>query len=116
LAESTTPPYSYSWVNPPAGVYNVSARAIYQQSSAASSGTNLLAVLANPASPVTVTGISPTSINYTGGAGSQFVLLQSASVTNALANWSRVATNVATPGSFSISATNPAAFYSIKSE
>jgi hypothetical protein len=68
---------------------------------------------------VTITGITATEITYTGGTGSQFVLM----ATNALVGpimsrdgWQRVATNTVTPSSFSISGTGNASFYYIKSE
>lgn len=41
----------------------------------------------------TITGISGNSLNYSGGAGAQFVLLKADDVTTPLANWTRVATN-----------------------
>lgn len=69
--------------------------------------------------PVTITGISGTTVDYTGGTGAQFVLLKSGSLAIGRTNWTRVATNPATPGSFTIPAvgTPPSpTFYSIQSE
>jgi hypothetical protein len=68
------------------------------------------------ATPVTVSSITPTAINYTGGSGAQFVLLESTDVALALSSWTRSQTNPATPGSFTISPGGPQKFYSIKSE
>jgi hypothetical protein len=67
---------------------------------------------------VTITDISGTTLSYTGGAGSKFVLLKSADVTAALTSWSREATNTVTPGSFTIPAvgTGSPVFYAVKSE
>ncbi len=73
-------------------------------------------------SPVTQMSIAPAgggnlSINYSGGAGSQFVLLQSSNVTVARTNWIRVQTNTVSPGSFSITpGSAPVEFYSIQSQ
>jgi hypothetical protein len=67
---------------------------------------------------VHITGIANTSLSYSNGGGSQFVLLKSASVTASLSSWTRMATNTATPGSFTIPAVGTAApaFYRVKSE
>jgi hypothetical protein len=68
-------------------------------------------------SPVTITGISGTSVTYTGGGGSQFVLLSSTNVAVAVNTWTRSATNTVTPGSFTIPPlTNAQTFYRVKSE
>ena len=66
----------------------------------------------------TITSISGTTLEYTGGSGAQFVLLKSADATAPLGSWSREATNTVTPGTFTIPAvgTDTSAFYSIKSE
>ena len=76
------------------------------------------ALPALPPAPVRITGISGTSLGYVGGGGSHFVLLKSASVNAPLSFWTRVLTNTATPGSFTIPAVGTGApvFYSIKSE
>jgi hypothetical protein len=68
--------------------------------------------------PVTITAISGTTISYTGGAGSKFILLKSADISAARGSWSREATNTVTPGSFSIPAvgTGSPVFYTVKSE
>jgi hypothetical protein len=68
--------------------------------------------------PVTITSISGTSINYTGGSGLQFVLLSSGDLTTISSAWTRLLTNTATPGLFTIppvGSTNQL-FYRIKSE
>jgi len=69
--------------------------------------------------PVTITAFAGTSLSYTGGSGTQFVLLKSSDIAAPLSAWTRAATNTATPGSFTIPAvgTPPApVFYSIVSE
>jgi hypothetical protein len=68
--------------------------------------------------PVTITAVAGTTLSYTGGAGSQFILLKSADVSAALSSWSREATNIVTPGSFTIPAvgTGSPVFYAVKSE
>ncbi|HOX56767.1 MAG TPA: immunoglobulin domain-containing protein [Candidatus Paceibacterota bacterium] len=67
--------------------------------------------------PVTIIGITPTEIQYSGGSGSQFVLYESTSVAAPLNTWTRTAQiNPGTPGSFSITASGTQKFYSIKSE
>jgi len=68
---------------------------------------------------VTITNISGTTLDYTGGAGAHFVLLKSPGVTAPLSSWSREHTNNVTPGSFTIPAVGTGGdtvFYSIKSE
>jgi hypothetical protein len=78
-----------------------------------------------PPTPVTITSIKPlvgpgaqVQITYTGGSGSQFVLLKSTSITAPRSSWARVATNPTTPGTFIIPAlgSEDTVFYSIKSE
>jgi hypothetical protein len=68
-----------------------------------------LTVLAPSASSVTITNIinngnNTVTITYGGGAGSNFILMQSAAVPDSAGvtrdNWTPVATNNATPGSF----------------
>ncbi len=67
--------------------------------------------------PVTITGISGSSINYTGGAGLQFILLSSGDLTTLPSVWTRLLTNASTPGAFTIPAMNSTnQFYRIKSE
>ena len=69
-------------------------------------------------SSVTISGIADTTLSYTGGAGSQFVLLSSGSLGVQPADWTREQTNSATPGTFTIPAvgTSLRRFYLIKSE
>lgn len=69
-----------------------------------------------PPLPVTISGITATAIPYTGGSGAQFVLLQSSNLNQPLDSWTRVATNSATPGSFSISTGGTQTFFRVKSE
>jgi len=60
---------------------------------------------------------SDLTLSYSGGAGSQFVLLQTNNITAALTNWTRLKTNTASPGSFTITpGSDPQQFYRIKSE
>lgn len=60
---------------------------------------------------------SSLSLNYSGGAGNQFVLIQTNNPFAPPGLWTRIATNFVTPGSFNISAGNyPAQFYRVKSE
>jgi autotransporter-associated beta strand protein len=67
-------------------------------------------------SPVTISRITTTAIDYTAGSGSKFILLESAVPTTARSTWTGVATNTSTPGSFPISTGTGKKFYSIKSE
>ncbi len=73
-----------------------------------------------PVTPVTITGIVPSlvgigyTIAYTGGSGSQFILLTSPTVTAPMSLWTPVATNPTTPGSFSVAPTSDT-FYRIQS-
>jgi hypothetical protein len=75
-------------------------------------------VLAPPPAPTTLSSLTGTTLSYSGGAGSQFVLLKSASAVAPLSSWTRVATNAVTPSSFTIPAvgTGTPVFYRIKSE
>jgi hypothetical protein len=67
--------------------------------------------------PVTITGISGSNINYTGGSGLRFILLSSGDLTVVPSVWTRLLTNASTPGSFTIPAMNSSnQFYRIKSE
>jgi hypothetical protein len=112
------PPYSKTWTPPAAGVYNITARVYYNSSHTLNTPANKLTVTAPALSATTISKISGTTLTYGGGAGSQFVLLKSANATAALSNWTRTATNSATPGTFTIPAVGTAApvFYRIKSE
>ena len=78
--------------------------------------------LAASAAAANITSIVPVgapatsyNINYTGGTGTQFVLVTSPTVTAPLSGWSRVATNSTGSGTFSVSA-GTQGFYRIKSE
>jgi hypothetical protein len=85
---------------------------------AAQSGFSFTGTYTPPTASVTITGITGTTISYSGGAGAQFVLLSSPSVGAQLTSWTRVATNSTSPGTFTIPAVGSSAqaFYSIKSE
>lgn len=72
-----------------------------------------------PVTGMAVAGVSEGSItiNYTGGFGSQFVLLRTFDLTVPTVSWDRVATNAPGGSSFTIPVgTDPKAFYRIKSE
>ena len=66
----------------------------------------------------TITSISGTTLGYSGGAGSQFVLLSNNIVSAPLSTWTRVATNSSTPGSFIIPAVGSpsSTFYRVQSQ
>jgi autotransporter-associated beta strand protein len=72
--------------------------------------------------PVTQMSIGPgaggnLTISYSGGGGSQFVLLRTNNVAAPLINWTRLQTNTVSAGSFTITpGSDPAEFYSIESE
>ncbi len=68
--------------------------------------------------PVRIARPAGTNLDYTGGSGARFILLQSEIPTAPLTNWLSVATNTTTPSSFAIPAvgTGGAAFYVILSE
>ncbi len=62
-------------------------------------------------------GVGQMTMSYSGGFGSQFVLLQTNNVAAPLTNWTRLLTNTITPGSFIITpGSDPQEFYKIKSE
>jgi hypothetical protein len=72
-----------------------------------------------PPGPLTITGIVPSTfggaydITYTNGSGSQFILLAAPNAAEAMSNWVPVATNMATPGTFTVAPTVDA-FYRIE--
>ena len=94
------------------GTYTVVATDAFTGCTASMTGSVTVTALL----PVRITSFDGTTISYSGGAGSQFVLLQSAQISAPLSSWARVNTNTATSGTFIINATGPQAFYSIKSE
>ncbi len=124
LASVTNPPYAFSWSGALPGTYAISAQVLYNASanganpsSLARSGTNMVTLIANAASSVTISNLVGTTLSYGGGGGAQFVLLESTNVSTALLNWTPVATNTATPGSFTISTgAGTQKFYRIQSE
>ena len=63
-------------------------------------GTTAATVTAPSLASVTISNLIGATLTYGGGAGSQFVLLKSASVTAPLSGWDRLLTNNATPGTF----------------
>ena len=83
---------------------------------------DLMSVYGNPFSAptlasTTISNIIGATLTYGGGAGSQFVLVKSANVAAPLAGWTRVRTNFATPGTFTVpSGSEAAAFYRVRSE
>jgi autotransporter-associated beta strand protein len=87
-----------------------------------SGGSVNLMVTAPSLTPVTQMTIGPGSngkldINYAGGAGTHFVLLQTNNISASLDTWTRLQTNTVSPGSFSITpGSDPAEFYRVKSE
>ena len=68
--------------------------------------------------PVTITGMSGSTLTYAGGNGCQFVLLQSADGTAPLANWTTNAIGTVLPGSFTIPTVGAGTpmYYIIRSE
>jgi len=116
IGSVTNAPYQYTWSGVPSGTYNLTAAVVYNanwREFAAQTNTVTVIALTGP----TITGISGNSLNYSGGAGAQFVLLKADDVTTPLANWTRVATNTTPSGSFTIPVGSEArAFYTIKSE
>ena len=81
--------------------------------------TDTMVITIGPAlGQVTIGSILGTTLTYSGGSGSKFILLKSANVEAPLSGWSREATNTVTPGSFTIPevGTDAPVFYSIQSE
>lgn len=111
---------SATWSGVDAGSYEVYAVLTYNTSTTLNSLTNTV-VVSQPVTCVDSIGITNVAgamdLGYTGGSGSQFVLLMSADVTAPISAWTPVATNTATPSYFHITpGTDPAAFYRVKSE
>jgi hypothetical protein len=74
--------------------------------------TDIVTTIPSAAS-VSISSITTTAINYGRGAGTEFVLEESAAVFPT--SWSPVQTNTATPGSFIISTSGAQKFYRIQS-
>jgi hypothetical protein len=72
--------------------------------------------LAPAPTPTTISNIIGTTLSYGGGSGSQFVLVGSSNVAAPLSGWTRIHTNTATPGTFTITVGSGAQFYRVKSE
>jgi len=132
-----TPTYSYQWMKNGTNIsgatdssYNIASVAagdagaysvLVTDANCMLTSPSAILTLGVPTSPVSITGLAGTSLNYTGGTGAQFVLIKSGSLAIGRTNWTRVATNpgTSTPGSFTIPAvgTPPSpTFYSIQSE
>jgi hypothetical protein len=78
---------------------------------------DLVSLVGPVLSSTTISNIVGSALNYGGGGGSQFVLLKSMNPAAPLSSWTRVHTNFATPGTFTVQAGSEArAFYRIKSE
>ena len=79
---------------------------------------HLIVAGSNAPAPVRITSMAGTSMAYTSGSGARFILLKSASLGTTRSGWARIATNSATPGSFTIPPVGTAApvFYTIASE
>jgi hypothetical protein len=68
--------------------------------------------------PVTISNIIGTTLTYGGGSGSQFILMMTNAIVppGSYAGWAPLATNTATPGTFTIPRTGKAAFFYIQSK
>jgi len=93
-------------------------------STAAGPGGIVLTFTPGTGGPTPVTSFSITpgtggnlNLNYSGGSGSQFVLLQTNNVAAPLSLWTRIQTNSSPSGSFVVTpGSDPQQFYRIKSE
>ena len=108
-----------------AGTWGSSASGATYTDDTRFSGTGQINVTTGPAaSPTPVASFSISSagggsltLDYSGGTGAQFVLLQTNNVAAPLANWTRLQTNTLSPGSFTVTpGSDPAEFYRVKSE
>ncbi|HSU52770.1 MAG TPA: family 16 glycosylhydrolase [Candidatus Dormibacteraeota bacterium] len=106
----------------PASSVTVNGSGASGNSSLQISGGELYLSVAPNLAPVTQMSIGPGSggnvtINYSGGNGSQFVLLQTNNVAAPMSNWRRLQTNTGSFGSFTITrGSDLGEFYVIKSE
>jgi fibronectin type 3 domain-containing protein len=122
--------YTYSWVSAPAGFTSTAANpsvsptatttytlTVTDGNGCTASAAVTVAVNVCTAS-VTISEILGTSLSYSGGVGTKFVLFSSRSVDAPMSAWTRVETNSATPGTFTIPAVGSSAqlFYRIQSE
>ncbi|HQL80318.1 MAG TPA: PA14 domain-containing protein [Verrucomicrobiota bacterium] len=116
IGSVTNAPYQYSWTGVPGGTYNLTAALVYNTNwmvFSAETNTVTVAALIGP----TISGITGNTLNYSGGSGSQFVLLSTNNIVAPLANWTRVDTNANPSGSFTIPVGSEArAFYTIQAE
>jgi len=120
VTQSGSGNYSTSWAPPAPGVYTISAVVTYQATNTLPTvATNKFTATLTP-TPVTIGSITNNgdgtiTIGYTGGNGSQFILVNNPNLRDTRDIWAAVQTNNATPGSFTVTpATN--GFYSIKSK
>ena len=121
LGEDATAPYAYAWTGANPGTHSVKARLLYNLSGTLDSAASsiMIARLVVPVDPIGIAPGDPGTCNlsYTGGSGTRFVLVKSADAAAPMNTWTRVATNNATPGTFSITiGTDPATFYRLLSE
>ena len=77
------------------------------------SSPGVLTVSAPPVNPVKIDSITASTIAYSTGAGTQFILLKAAAVNAPMNTWVPVATNNATPGTFAVPGPG---FYRIESK
>ena len=119
--------YSTSWTPTATGVYNIYAQVQYGTSSKLNSVAVNKLTITNAAvvvTPVTIkTGAgywdgSSVTVSYSGGSGSTFVLYTNNVCDPAMTNWTPVATNTATPGSFSVPAVGAGngVYYRVRSQ
>ena len=119
LATVAYPTVSTTWTPPTVGVYNINAQVEYNTTNKLNSvATNKLTVIPVPAIAVTIGNISGTTLTFSGGGGTSFILLSNATVNAVMSTWTPVHTNGATPGTFTIPAVGTAdeVFYRIQSK
>ncbi len=122
IATANSSPYTQSWTPPAGGVYNITARVYYNGVSTLNTPSNKLTV--SVPSLIISTGagswqVGTTTLSYSGGVGSRFVLLESADPALPLSSWTSVKTNdTGTPGGFTIPAVGTAApkFYRVRND
>ena len=115
-------PYNITdWTPPATGVYNITARTYYNTTHTLNTPSNTLTVNAPPKSSVTISNIvnnmdGTFTIKYGGGAGTQFILVQTPAFNPTRDSWVPVKTNSLTPGSFTVPAAGGNEFYAIESK
>ena len=109
IGESTGPAFSFNWVHPPAGAFNIFARVVYDEISTADSSANSITVI-NP-SPAYLFAPAMAGVNLnisgTGAVGEAFILQTTPTLSPQ--SWSSVSTNSSGSGSFGF-LIDPAAF------